>query len=456
MPPPGTTALAGDFSVLGDTAETTDTGMTAIVERRLTPRQRRRRMAVIAGCILLLLAVVGGAANVWGRAARSLRQLTISPTATVAIAPGADLLYVDVDVASTSVTVDGTPVLTPVPEVAPPLRLSPGHHVIGWRADHFTPQECSLTVPPAASDTCPASMEGTLTLSGQPPVRVLLARESISTVQLDQRDLLLTAIAGAVNALGSTTTIQPGEPYLADGTVSTATAPIMAQLAYKVTIDLNNIDVNDRGHGPCDPALNPPDAPCIPNPEICTGLCTVPWSVRPGSGAVRGGSDWYVLAVFYPNWTYFGPTLASNQALSQDSGVNQQLTLLHISFDAAAQTWEVTPYFDTAGMPLRIGNDIVGTNPTCVALRAALVGQSPAAARPGTIRYIPAPNPADGCVADVNGPVGSPTALFIYRFGIVLAANDQAHVLGPTLPLAGDYARQLAQQISVLPGGWTA
>jgi hypothetical protein len=299
-------------------------------------------------------------------------------------------------------------------------------------------------------------MEGTLTLSGQPPVRVLLARESISTVQLDQRDLLLAAIASAVNALGSTTMIQPGEPYLADGTVSTATAPITAQLGYKVTIDLNNIDLNDRGHGSCDPALNPPSALCTPNPEICTGLCTVPWSVRPASGALRGGSDWYVLAVFYPNWTYFGPTLAANQALSQDSGVNQQLTLLRISFDAAAQAWDVTSYFDTAGMPLRIGNEIVGTNPTCVALRAVLAGQAPATSRSATtMRYIPAPNPADGCVADVNGPGGSPTAVFMYRFGIVLAANDQAHTLGPTLPLAGDYARQLAQQISVLPGGWT-
>jgi hypothetical protein len=459
-PPPGTAGLGGKVGKVGDTVGDTDdtvgdTGLTAIVGWQLTPRQRRSRVVVIAGCILLLFVViVGSTANVWGRAASALQHLATSPSATASLAPGPDLLYVDADVPNTSVTVDGAPVPTPTPEVAPPLRLSPGHHVIGWQSALFSAQECSLSVPPAAhGDTCAAHIEGELTLPGQPPVPVLHTGESISTVKPDQQQPLIDAISSAISALDSTTTVHPGELYLANSSRVQASDAVTAILSYKFTVE-----PYDARRIVCEPSLDLSSTFCTPSPTTCTSLCTVPWTVRPASHVPPGSSNWYVFGVIHPSWTFYGSDIATDiatdQPLTQDGGVDLQLALLRISFDATTQAWRVSTYLDTPGMPLRLSmGQLVGTNSTCVALHGLL----PSASHAGTtIRYIPAPNPADGCVADVNGPGGSPAAVFIYRFGIVLAANDQAHALGPNLPIAGTYAWQLAQQISVLPGGWTA
>jgi hypothetical protein len=66
---------------------------------------------------------------------------------------------------------------------------------------------------------------------------------------------------------------------------------------------------------------------------------------------------------------------------------------------------------------------------------------------------IAAPNPADGCLTVVQGTngagntVGKP-AWFLYRFGVIFAANPFAHQLVPDLPVARGREATLARQLA--------
>jgi hypothetical protein len=62
---------------------------------------------------------------------------------------------------------------------------------------------------------------------------------------------------------------------------------------------------------------------------------------------------------------------------------------------------------------------------------------------------------ADGCLIRLQMNQDSPTptldssdtVYLLYRFGVTLAANNQAHHLRPQLPMADAYERSLAQQL---------
>lgn len=51
--------------------------------------------------------------------------------------------------------------------------------------------------------------------------------------------------------------------------------------------------------------------------------------------------------------------------------------------------------------------------------------------------------------ASPNTPaVPAPPAYYLYRFGVLLAANDLAHRYFPSLPIADTYEQTSAQQIT--------
>lgn len=78
------------------------------------------------------------------------------------------------------------------------------------------------------------------------------------------------------------------------------------------------------------------------------------------------------------------------------------------------------------------------------------------------VSFASGPVPAAGCLVAVTLQVdpatpsssssSPPVAFYLYRFGVMLAANDQAHHMSPDLPLADIYERKLAQQLSQANG----
>jgi hypothetical protein len=69
----------------------------------------------------------------------------------------------------------------------------------------------------------------------------------------------------------------------------------------------------------------------------------------------------------------------------------------------------------------------------------------------------PATVPAIGCVEIVQAtaanpsssvPNSSPQALFLYRFGIMFAANALAHRYWPSMPVTNPYEQSLAKHLT--------
>src|SRR5206468_4699825 len=76
------------------------------------------------------------------------------------------------------------------------------------------------------------------------------------------------------------------------------------------------------------------------------------------------------------------------------------------------------------------------------------------------VRLISASNPAIGCLVvatatdktDTTPAPILPTARYIVRFGLLLAANPVAYLLRPGVPRADAYELSLVQQLATLPG----
>jgi hypothetical protein len=81
--------------------------------------------------------------------------------------------------------------------------------------------------------------------------------------------------------------------------------------------------------------------------------------------------------------------------------------------------------------------------------------QSLLSALPGIqINYASDAVPVEGCAVVVTGYQGTPTAspaapaLYLERFGVLLAANDTAHGLWPELPRADATEQALARHLA--------
>jgi hypothetical protein len=433
-----------------------DDGLASVLAARLTPGQRLRRLSLIAGMLLLVaLVVLGGTSGLWD----GLRAWL---PGSAALSNGADRLYLDLDVPWTSVTLDGHTVRPPLLGVQPPLRLASGHHVIAWHADPFAAKSCKLSVPPAPGDTCDGQLTGAVSANGQPAAQVLHLGASILDIASDQRAPLIQAIQAALDARSGATTVAVGERYVASGD-RVASRPIQATLSYQAQVGLSGLACAQQGQSSAALA-------CIVSVGNCAHLCTVPAQVRGAAGSLMSQRDsWYVFAVYHPSWSYAtgdrSVDLRDQPIEVGGQGVDQQLALLRIRWDTSARRWTATARFDDAPeLPLDIDGQLIGANPACVALRDLFFGAEPQqeASVYTQVRFIAAPNPADGClvIASPRDAPASPmparlSVMLLYRFGVVLAASDLARQYRPDLPVATPAEFQLALQLVSQLGGWT-
>lgn len=427
-------------------------------------RWRAIRGAGAVATVLLALLVLVAAVPALRTGAQSWLSAVV-PTPAATLAPGSDRFYFSASVPWAVVSLDGHAVTLPRIGRDLPLTLARGVHQLDWRADPFLPQRCLLSVPYSASNTCSrASYYGDR--PSQPAVNLVLLDESLATLPHAQQ----AAVVGGLNAAlsGFSDIVRPGEAYAAEGSVTyetIATEPLRATLRF--TLDVAAASSPGSVGASCQLS----DI-CPFTPQNCAQLCTLgDLTLQPlqSSGVPVGKRTWYVVAFARLGWdvaTLSGRSLAADTPISPGGlGVAEFPLLFALNWDKA--TWHAQPLIGPgAGAVVRAFNEMIGTiagsgsssivEPGCAAM-PDFVGPTATISDYATARFISAPNPAQGCLAAVtpgstaaNSAPNAPDAWYLYRFGVLLAANDLAHQMSPRLPQADVSERMLTAQLATI------
>lgn len=425
-----------------------------LFQRHLTAAGRTRRVVNLFAIVLLaLLLLVASTPDLRIDALHLVSGLLPEPAP--AVDASADLFYLVPNVPWGTVLLDGRPLASiPLASDGPPLRLARGQHTFEWHAAPFMPLRCQVSVPDDRTDVCWLDGVPTHLILARAPdgASVIPAHDDLSALPAQQRASLLMATQMALEQSASQIVLRPGERYAflpdlgsADRTVA-ATQDLRATLTFHL---LSSLGVRE----PCvigDPAVQP----CRFPGQDCSRFCTLP--VAPAlDPPVAGSTIWFASTFTWVSWDYAtlaGTLVARNQG---DPGVNFRLVDLGISWDGAV--WHVTPLFGhQANLPSV--DDTVCSAARVWLARGPLAPLLPDGDTATAITYFSGPVPAAGCVVRVTSlnpsgtpsTLGSTSALFLVRCGVLVAANTQAHALWPALPLAdaaeGLIARQLVAQ----------
>ena len=427
-------------------------------------RQRRIQLAVTASIVAIVaILILASSLPVRTLAVRLFSGPRSLPTA--AIAPGSDLFYINGAPAWGRAYLDGH-VITHLPKISidAPLRIGRGQHVMLWQAAPFQEQRCIVSVPPDYSnDTCHYNDSVHLP-SGRGSAWLLSFPASLLIVPNQPRQALLQAVQKTLDDRGSTEIVRAGELYNSpsqQGIYTTAGPPlrgmfIQAGQPLRATLHFQ-LDTSP---------LSPTSAPCIIDGqnnglgctvwgEDCFSFCTDPTA----SNDVHSfANEWDVLGVVLPVWDYTtldGKSVAQNQP-DAFAGAEGYETLLPLHIFWSGSAWQVTLPLDRANT-LPFGNPFCMSAETEVQIDSTLNG---AQLKNFLVswKFISGTNPAAGCVAvatpNLSGLLITPppsyhvAAICLQRFGELLAANDVAHRLWPTMPVADAYEQQLAQKLA--------
>ena len=405
-----------------------------------SPRQRSQRLIMIValGCAALLI-MLSSTADVSNMALSLIARIFPVPAAPPPLA--VDQFYVQGDPPWGQLIIDGHAVAH-LPAIAtdPPLRLTPGHHTLQWRAAPFVTQSCILTVPADfSSDTCIDN--NSAPISEGRYVLIVSFLSSLKTLPPEQRAALTNATQAALNGQQSTTTVRTGEYYALPPSCR-ITQPMPPQLApcyavarqpLKATLSFR-LDANAVADLSCDSPE--PQQPCAFSTQDCHLFCSVDVA----------SSAWVVGAAVRAFWTF---TTLDGQIVARDvpdNPLEEDFVLVQIAWDRAG--WQVTPLLGGSN-----GSLPPFGYPTCQPVESVtnLFGTTASALQwnfsAGSVL-------ADGCVAEATlepelgaTPIPSARGAYcLYRFGVILAVNSLAHRDWPYLPLADAYEQALAQR----------
>lgn len=358
-----------------------------------------------------------------------------TPVPTATLADGADTFYLTNGVPWGRLLADGKPINVTYTQQAPAFfRLPIGRHTLEYDAPPFPRLTCVASVPGAGADTCaiftpPQSPDSSIYGAA---ARGLNLEATLNRLPPDELNALITATARSLTAPVGATTVPAGSRYQgASGRLTVTNEPLRAQLFY-----LLNTDASATGIVGLDG-------------QKCVSLCDFSWDGgSPDSGA---SGFWGIGANIAPILRYTSASGASFDLPAIPAlpdAPRTSMIFLRVTWQGA---WQVAP-------DLNGGGPAGGDAGCSIAMRA--LGQNLAFDNGGngdSATQALAANPANGCllvfqIMDQSGqPAGKPLR-FLYRFGLVLAANSAAHRLMPALPVAiGDeaaLARQLATQLA--------
>lgn len=389
-------------------------------------RQRRARAALIvtAFALALLVVLVSNPG-----ATRALQTDIFPPTPT--LAPGADTVWLYNVVPWGKLTIDGH--AKPTPDSATALSLARGQHSLVYEAAPFRTLRCTFSVPQASSDTCPLANND----QNQPNPRPANERGfDLGTTPEKLPDIsrmeLLAGLQRQLDGFTTTTQLAPGDHYgTPDGTVQVAQQPMSVTLEYVVA------PANPSG-----PSMNFNGVGCNP-------LCVVP------TGTSSYITGWPVSALVSPQWRYTddsgAPQIVSQAVTGVAQGGGPGGNLLTFSVQWTGSGWKVAlPQINNYNALNEAGSG------ECSVAMGMLPPMADSSGSSNGYSIQTGQNPAgsplaDGCVfavtpMDGNGTSSGPSALLLLRCGALIAGNDMARKLFPTLPVADAHEAALAQQ----------
>ncbi|HEX6800445.1 MAG TPA: hypothetical protein VF116_22225 [Ktedonobacterales bacterium] len=407
---------------------------------RLSRRAKLRRALVAGGAVVLAVVVLAVLLPDAGASMHAALGIpTPVPTATLPIGAGTFMiedtvpwgtLLVDGHLPSLEVRQPNEPVGAGPP--APTFVLDHGRHTVEYRAAPFPTLRCVVSVPAARSDTCLLAQP-----SPNDPVhafgaaRVLDLQARPERLPSDSLASLEQTLLAALNANIPPAQVAVGEHYLgADGAVHVATQPLVASLVYAMNQDPGQALPGDTG--------------------ACVALCRSYDADQPPSD-LAGTNSWLIAAHLVLTWRFGlanGTVVATNVPAAPVAGDAHELVVLGVRRHGA--TWDASFIWPTWGIVSDVASRVLAEAIAAITHGQGLAGYNSSA-------Y--AANPAsEGClltearqtVETVGGdyvPVG-PTAFVLYRFGVLLAANDLAHQIFPSLPLADALERALARSLA--------
>jgi hypothetical protein len=373
-------------------------------------------------------------------------RLLPSPTPT--LVPGSDLFYLLPNPPGVVVSLDGhTLARLPPPGDPHPLRLALGHHVFAWRSRIFSflPLRCTVSLPPvrpAGPDTCPFLSAQQVPLAERAaPGRVIALHVTLDSLSVDAHGQLASAVQGALDSIRHTTLVQPGERYFYYAQPGGSPGgPVVAAQPLRVTLSYGFVNIAGYPE-PC--AFGELPFPCRFPGQDCTQLCTL---AQPPSAIADEPGLWIAGALVSSTWDY---TTLGGQAVASNIGdaFDIQVALLRITWDGA--TWHVTPLLGyIPGLP--VTGDLV-CDPARYWLEqngrwAFMLTNPPSGAQ---AQFVSDPTTTDGCLVVLDPHPGSDVpAVFLERFGVLLAVNDTANSLGANLPMADSAEQSLAHRLA--------
>jgi len=415
-------------------------------------RRRWLKPIAIIGFVALVALIVAGsitAAHVVGEGVTGP-----GPTPTATAFPRSDLFYIQESPPWGSVTIDGhTLDHLPTFGSGKPLQLSPGIHQVVWHADPFPPQHCAIFVPDQHSETSclGRNAESVRTGSGAGlSAWIITFSASLADLPSTQRAALAHATQAALDSLQSIETVRPGERYVdlqANQFVATAAQPLHATLHFQLDTTSSYV--------PCAGALIDQSFLCANNGHSCYTFC-----LRLEIASDTPLRHWDVFGVVRPTWQYTtldGRAVAQDQPDAPDNSGLEYAVALYITWDSSKWHVTVSPPNDTSSD--------VSNNPACAAAQHTIARDSNFISAVDTSRtimwkYISGQHAATGCLAeaipqpDTTATPGTslpkPIAYCLYRFGVLLAVDNAAHLSWPGLPVANAYEKSVAQQLATL------
>ncbi|HVB22348.1 MAG TPA: hypothetical protein VNG51_10415 [Ktedonobacteraceae bacterium] len=377
------------------------------------------------------------------------RFLTTAPTPTATLVAGDDLIDIQATPTGT-ITIDGHVIKKSTNPYSlnftdKPIRLPRGQHKIVWQAPPFLPLTCIISVPPLSTEPCNYESTGNSTTA--PGERLITFNATMADLPATQQTTLKQTIQAALTSMQSTDIVQPGEQYVSPSgatLIKTATQSLQATLQFQ-------LDANPASQHPCQ---NGYGDTCSLNGQNCLQLCTLPEIGVPSTKSAP--LTWDIYALFYPSWTY---TTQSGQIIAQNQPDSSNMPALEDHSIALRITWDGTKWQaspDTSSNTLEqgitpiscasINNQISATTQYGVTASGTNVDWG----------YAVGTNEAQGCLAVVVPSPGQqtptnfkqPAAYFLYRFGVLLAANPRAHSEFPNVPMADANEQAIAQSIA--------
>jgi hypothetical protein len=402
-----------------------DGGARSLPPRVHGPRRRLQRAGTL-GAVLAVLLVGAAIVVTTADASGGLSAIFFgTPAATATLPIDADLIYFEHSApwSASKPVVDGKALAIDLNGNVPAfVRLPRGRHTLTYQTTLFPALRCTISVPASPGDTCPLGPHTDLNL-GSVEARAVDLGATPARLSADEEAALAAAVHRVVDLMQPAVEVRPGEQYLTDAGVQTATQQLLAMLVYQLAL-----------HSTADCA---------------TIGCTVSGCAYLCVSAQGNTTAWQMVSYLTTGWRYTTESGAPVGTLSSLFGqdIVESWAALEVRW---ADGWQVSEQPDF-GPGLQPGS--MGPNPTCnrsifwqtlglyLPFSEARTGASFAA---GCL-YVAEPLNAQG--------VPLPFVRLLYRFGVMLAVDAAAHQALPSLPVADVYEQGLAQQIAVTPQG---